>query len=122
MSKLVKLDLNYWPEGGYGHWCPGCNVGHEINVDKPNWCGAKWSFDGKTDHPTFTPSVNIRWGRYASNRDPDIDDDIHGGVCHYNITNGKIIFHGDSTHKFSGQTVELPDIPAGRYLTSEKLS
>ncbi len=121
MTKLVKLDVHYWPLGGYGHWCPGCDSGHEINVDTLNYSGAKWSFDGDVQCPTFTPSVNIRWGRFADpNYKPEEGHD-HSGICHYNITAGKIVFHADSTHKLAGQTVELPDIPDGVYLTSQRL-
>lgn len=122
MVKLVKLDTHYWPLGGYGHWCPGCGYGHEINVDTPNHSGAKWAFDGNVNSPTFTPSVNIRRGRFADPEyKPEEGHDL-SGVCHYNITAGRIIFHPDSTHSLSGQTVDLPDIPEGVYLTSERLS
>lgn len=38
-------------------------------------------------------------------------------LCHYFIRSGKIEFCGDSPHKLSGQTVDLPDWPyaAGSY-------
>src|SRR6202012_3076274 len=80
MSKLVELDKKYWPQGGYGHWCPGCGYGHEINVDAPNSSGAKWSFDGNFQRPTFSPSINMRSGKYA---DPSFVDE-HGisSICH----------------------------------------
>lgn len=121
MSKLVRLDKTYWPQGGYGHWCPGCNNGHEINVDAPNASGAKWSFDGNVVSPTFSPSINIRWGRFVDPnfKFPDGEDD--SGVCHYFIRSGRIEFCGDCTHALAGKTVDLPDIPAGRYVTSERL-
>lgn len=75
------------------HWCPGCEQLHVIHVEKPNHLGARWSFDGNTEQPTFTPSINIV------------------GVCHYFITSGKISFCSDSQHRLAGQTVMLPDIP-----------
>lgn len=118
----MKLDTHYWPLGGYGHWCPGCESGHEINVDKPNHSGARWTFDGNAQRPTFTPSVNIKWGRFADPNYKPVEGHDHSGVCHYNITSGRIIFHGDSTHKLSGQTVDLPDMPEGKYITSERFS
>jgi len=121
MAKLVKLDTHYWPLGGYGHWCPGCESGHEINVDQPNYSGAKWTYDGNAQSPTFNPSINARWGRFADpNYKPDEGHD-HSGVCHYFIRAGKIQFCGDSTHKLSGQTVDLPDMPEGKYITCERL-
>lgn len=100
MAKLVKLDKAYWPHGGYGHWCPGCNSGHEINVDAVNAQGAKWSFNGDAERPMFSPSINIRWGKYAGQQHTE-----HGGICHYFIRNGKIEYCSDSTHHLSGNTV-----------------
>lgn len=58
----------------------------------------------------------MRWGKYAGQQNTD-----HGGICHYFIRGGKIEFCGDSTHNLSGQTVDLPDIPEGKYITSERL-
>lgn len=50
-------------EGGYMHWCPGCEEVHVL----PD----RWTFNGDLDSPTFTPSfrhsglqtlkVNGRW-------------------------------------------------------------
>jgi hypothetical protein len=65
--------------------------------DPPN---PVWGFDGNMEHPTFTPSMRVSW----SYGDPPVPY-----VCHYNITNGQIIFHSDSTHQLKGQTVSLPD-------------
>lgn len=119
MSKLVRLDPEYYPLGSYGHWCPGCGGGHEINVDQPNRSGAKWSFDGNTAAPTFSPSINIRTGKYV---DPNwIDEDNYSSICHYFIRAGRIEFCSDSTHALSGQSVDLPDIPDGKYRSSERL-
>jgi hypothetical protein len=118
--KIVRLDKHYWPRGGYRHWCPGCGYGHEIDTEQPNSLGAKWTFDGNMEAPTFTPSGNIRWGKYAGGADPNYD---HGqsGVCHYTIAAGKIQYHGDCTHALQGQTVDLPEIPDGKYETSKRL-
>lgn len=121
MTKLVKLDEHYWPSGGYGHWCPACRQGHEINTDHPNSSGARWSFDGDAARPTFSPSVNIRWGRYADPNFVPPPDHDPSGVCHYTITRGMIAFAGDCTHALRGQTVDLPDIPDGKYPTSARL-
>src|SRR5208282_539368 len=35
-------------EGGFGHWCPGCNEMHILPKS--------WNFDGNLERPTFTPS------------------------------------------------------------------
>ena len=90
---------------GYSHWCPGCEEMHLIAVFDPFRNGAVWTFDGNVDRPTFRPSVNI--SLHWSDADPDMVDER----CHYFITNGQIQFCPDSTHKLSGQTVELPDLP-----------
>ena len=121
MSKLAKLDAHYYALGGFGHWCPGCGHPHEINTEQKNLSGAQWSFDGDVQLPTFVPSVNIRWGRFADqNYKPDEGHD-HSGVCHYTITKGKIQFQIDCTHAMKGQIVDLPDLPSGVYITSERL-
>jgi hypothetical protein len=114
--KVIRLDTAYWPEGWFGHWCPGCQSGHEIAVTQPLANGAKWTFDGNMERPTFSPSINIRWGKYAGGNED------HGGVCHYFIRGGMIEFCGDSTHALAGKTVALPDIPAGTYVTSQHLA
>ncbi len=77
------------------HWCPGCQQRHYINTvsDDVSPGAPVWEFNGDATKPTFTPSVNIV------------------GKCHYNITEGKIIYHGDSQHALAGQTVDLPDLP-----------
>lgn len=75
------------------HWCPGCKGTHLIDVEKPNHCGAMWSWDKNAESPTFSPSVNIV------------------GICHYFIRNGNIEFCSDSKHDLAGKTVPLPDFP-----------
>lgn len=77
----------------YLHWCPGCEMQHIINTEKPNRLGAMWQFDGNLEAPTFNPSIN------------------HVGSCHYFIRNGQIEFCGDCKHKLSGKTVPMPEFP-----------
>ena len=118
MSKLVKLDQKYYPEGGYGHWCPGCGYGHEINVEKPNSSGAKWTFNGNRYKPTFSPSINLQ---VNSKNHRHYNPEAKSSVCHYFIKDGMIQYLGDCTHSLKGQTVELPEVPDGKYTTSERL-
>jgi hypothetical protein len=76
------------------HLCPGCKMLHRINVNAPNEnTGARWSWNGDVDRPTFHPSVNIS-----------------NGQCHYFIRDGMIEFCTDTRHSLSGQTVPLPDV------------
>jgi hypothetical protein len=117
--KIVRLDTAYWPAGWFGHWCPGCNAPHEISVDTPNGSGAKWTFDGNMERPTFSPSINMRWGNRVPGQQANFKN---GGQCHYFIRNGMIQFCGDCTHELAGKTISLPEIPADTYQTSQRLA
>ncbi len=87
MAKLHKIAEDY-----YGFFCPGCLNTHAVSVNgRRNSCNATWGWNGSVDSPTFTPSINCV------------------GYCHSFVTDGKIQFLGDSTHKLAGQTVEIPD-------------
>ncbi|MGH6624152.1 MAG: DUF6527 family protein [Burkholderiaceae bacterium] len=78
------------------HYCPGCKFRHAIHVEHANASGARWSWDGNTEQPTFAPSVKIT---------------TMAGVCHYFIRSGRIEFCRDSTHALAGYTLDLPDLP-----------
>jgi len=116
--KLVRLDPEYWPLDDYGYWCPGCQSGHEIAVSKKNHCGAQWSFNADFQRPTFSPSLHLKINT------PDMGEryqpDVRSTVCHCFIRDGKIQFLGDCTHALRGQTVDMPDIPADKYRSSER--
>lgn len=95
-------------EGGYAHWCPGCDQMHLITTDAGR--GPQWSFDGNVDCPTFSPSVRVTYNG------PDAGQDRgHGhapsSCCHYFVTGGQIQFCPDSTHALAGQTVPVPELP-----------
>lgn len=91
-------------EGGYAHWCPGCQEMHYIAVERPLANGAQWNFNGDIERPDFSPSVLIKWPRMEGKADLR---------CHYFIRHGHIQFCSDSTHEFAGKTVPLPEWPAG---------
>lgn len=102
---------------GYLHWCPGCKAPHGIYVEQPSpSTGARWTFDGNLELPSFGPSIlcfttDGDWG-------PDgkwVEGPNRRTLCHYFIIGGQIQFCGDSPHQLSGQTVPLPDYPE-RYL------
>jgi hypothetical protein len=97
---------------GYSHWCPACESMHAFYVEQPTHKGARWTFNGNTLAPTFSPSMNISWGKLA---DPNFDDSGDpanlSSRCHYVLTAGQIQFCGDCTHPMRGQTVPLPDLP-----------
>ncbi len=75
--------------------CPVCGT-HSVPVTGPK----KWGFNGDLEKPTITPSVLHFHTR------PDGSRQTH---CHYFVRDGKIQYCGDSPHKLSGQTVDLPD-------------
>lgn len=80
---------------GFAHWCPGCQSMHGFAVSEPFSNGAKWTFNGDFEKPTFTPSMNIG-----------------NGWCHYTLTAGVLNFtNGCTGHKLSNQKVPLPELP-----------
>jgi len=102
--------------GGLVFHCPGCKENHMVRVGEGE--GPRWGFNGNYEKPTFTPSVLIRSGHYASvfdgscwctyNRDnPDNPAPFKCSVCHSFVTDGNIQFLGDCTHELAGQTVPL---------------
>lgn len=93
---------------GYAHFCPACDEMHAFAVDRPFSNGARWNFDGNVNSPSFSPSMNIAWGKLA---DPKWNGE--GGRCHYFLRSGKLQFLADCTHAFAGRTVDLPELPPG---------
>lgn len=73
-------------------WCPACETHHCVSD--------RWIYNGHPDAPTFTPSVLVNVGRAC----PDLP------LCHMYVTDGKIQYLDDCTHKLAGQTVEMEDI------------
>lgn len=95
--------------------CPGCNETHTIK-DGPGG----WVFNGNFDSPTFTPSVLVRQGHYASHSKCTADtclnckdEDFTGFgcyICHSFVKEGMIQFLNDCTHGLAGKTVPLLDV------------
>lgn len=80
--------------GALAYYCPGCECCHGVWIKEPNpITGAKWSWDGNVEAPTFSPSILIR------------------GECHCFVRAGMIEFLNDCTHALAGKTVPLPDFP-----------
>lgn len=78
-------------DGGDGHiiFCPACQAVHHFD--------SRWQFNGSLELPSFIPSMQV-------------DGPQPGARCHSFVTNGRIQYLADSTHKLSGQTVELPPV------------
>jgi len=92
-----KGESELWISPDYTFFCPGCNCDHGVWTSKKNKLGAIWSFNGNMDKPTFSPSLLI-------------SSPGRNYCCHSFVTDGKIQFLSDCTHKLAGQTVELPEI------------
>ena len=86
---------------GYAFYCEGCGNYHMYYTEKPNDIGAKWTFNGDLDRPTFRASMLIRMNKEQDNVDL---------VCHSFVTDGKIQYLNDCTHHLKGQTIEMKDI------------
>lgn len=109
--KLLRRSYAILPGGAgamrvlHEHWCPGCEQMHQVAVDTPFRNGARWTWNGDPLRPTFSPSVKHTWAFSKVAGKPD-------QVCHYFIRDGRIEYCPDSHHALSGQTIDLPDIPA----------
>lgn len=91
MEKIIRTtDI----DGDFTHWCEGCQSMHLINTKRKNVNNAQWSFNNNFEKPTFNPSINIE-----------------NGKCHYNITDGMIIYHDATAHALGGTTVALIEMP-----------
>lgn len=88
-------------DGFYDFFCPGCEHFHSFNTNPKHWNGMVWEFNGDMDKPTFTPSLLNKSPRKG------------GGerVCHIYLTDGRIHFLNDCTHKLAGRVVEIPEWP-----------
>lgn len=101
--------------------CPGCGQNHMIYVGDGS--GPKWAWNRDAEKPTFTPSVLVKTGHYVTgyngggcwcdyNAEEIAQGREHSGfdcvVCHSFVTEGRIRFLDDCTHKLRGQTVDLP--------------
>ncbi len=98
-------------------WCPGCEGYHTMPIGGPHPC---WEFNGDLVKPTLRPSILVRSGHYIPDHKGECWCDFNKkhpedpgpvcSVCHSFVTDGKIQFLSDSTHKLSGQTVDLPEM------------
>ena len=78
-----------------------------------------WIFDNNLAVPTFKPSVKITGkqtvvddkGGWTGEWVRGPDGHAMDYCCHYNLTEGKLVFHNDCTHPLKGQTVPCPLLP-----------
>lgn len=121
----IGSKLRAMADGLVAFWCPGCNESHSIRP-RPS-ASPSWEFNGDGDRPTFSPSILVTSGHYASHRRADDEcwctynaahPDEPGKRykctrCHSFVRDGNIQFLDDCTHALAGQTVPLPDWPTG---------
>jgi len=99
-------------------YCPGCGYEHTLRVAGST---AIWQFNGDYEIPTFSPSLLVTGGHYASGEQGKpcwcTFEARYGKKapfscvrCHSFVRDGRIQFLTDSTHALAGQTVDLPDV------------
>lgn len=123
LKVVTKVDGSSY---GVSFMCPGCGDYHVIVTAEGERC--RWNFNGDMEAPVFSPSLLVRSGHYAYDREtPDPNktcyctaegdwNDHYCYRCHSFIgcngaKPGQIIFLGDCTHPNAGRIMDLPDIP-----------
>ncbi len=99
---------------GWSFICPGCGDDHTVYTDS-RFSNAVWGYNHNPNSPTFTPSLLVRTGTYVDPNykpDPEFEEKHRASsyLCHSFITDGRIQFLNDCSHKLAGQTVELSEI------------
>lgn len=121
--KLRVIEYQHGPEKHLMFECPGCECSHSVPVnfdapDKPDKTKKHWGWNGRYDLPTFTPSILVTSEHMTKEayemierKEPPKGDKYPTvkTCCHTFVTDGRIQFLGDCTHKLAGQTVDLPD-------------
>lgn len=122
MSDKVKTCRHTEPGDSIGFRCPGCGEVHVVPVKGPK----AWTWNGSLEKPTLSPSLLVRSGHYVPGQGgkacwctynathPDEPAPFQCTVCHSFVRDGRIQFLSDCTHSLAGQTVELPDLTAGK--------
>ena len=110
MSALSPI-LRGTENNGLMFWCPGCDGAHRIQHGAGP--GARWSWNGNVNKPTFTPSVLVNYDHWVPPAGPGLpkpeSQTLVREICHSFVTDGRIQFLGDCTHALAGQTVDIPD-------------
>ena len=100
-QKLRQLTDHDGALVGYLVSCPACRGFHAFYTERPNQIGARWTFDGNLESPTFNPSMLV-----AISETPGYP----AVRCHSFVRAGRIEFLPDCTHALAGQTVDLPPV------------
>jgi hypothetical protein len=93
---------------GYSFHCPGCGQHHVFYTEGD---GPKWSFNGDTDRPTFSPSLKNSHPGQPAVEDPEKPEEaIPAFCCHLHVENGVLKYCPDCTHAFAGLNVPMEDV------------
>jgi len=119
---MKKGKLRIIEDGMVAFYCPGCEEHHYVHIKSDGFGDNRpiWVFNGNYDKPTFTPSILVKSGHYCDHTKADDcwcnfkekhpgegEPPFKCGICHTFVTDGKIHYLADSTHKLSGQTIDM---------------
>lgn len=100
------MKFHHSPEKHVVFDCPGCGRPHVVPVTRvadahgrpvsPSPNDSRWLLIGSGDDISVTPSVSLTLPPMAY-------------CCHFNITNGHIVFYDNCSHRLKGITVEPPE-------------
>lgn len=118
-DRKVLRPVQKAPDGDgpeYLFFCPACGNCHGV------WTGPRdegkpvWTFNGNMERPTFSPSLKITEGRWTPPVTPENLEEFKKNpwpqekveyICHLNVTDGQLVYHGDSTHALAGKTIPM---------------
>jgi hypothetical protein len=112
---MIINDMDWDAKGtkAYRFYCEGCKS-HHAAVE------GRWTFNNNYEKPTFSPSILVRATEMTEKGIADYEVWCESGypkrdesfesvqtVCHSFVTDGKIQYLSDCTHKLAGQTIDL---------------
>lgn len=109
------MKINELADGTILYRCP-CGDTHAIKR-------GRWTWNGDTERPTFSPSVLVTTGHFIPHGDrekngcwctynaenPDAPLEFGCYRCHSFVKDGQVQFLSDCTHSLAGQTAPLGD-------------
>lgn len=76
--------------------CPSCKCAHRLPVGNADSQHAfSWKWDGNEQRPTIQPSIRV--------------SDSDGTICHLNVTDGMLCYHGDMPGDYRGKQIPMVD-------------
>jgi hypothetical protein len=92
-------------------WAVKCPVMGWIHFPKDG----RWTFDGRYDKPTFSPSMNETWGKPGQTYE-EFKKDPYPNRNHVFVKAGRIEYLSDCTHSRAGTTVEIEPLTEAEVL------